>query len=123
MVKHKKRWYERKDVRALAIAALVGALSVFLIAGIAVVVVVRYIKSLCNRDPRFDQELGKIKEYMEDHFQLLRKSSIRVRAPTPPGTSPSLFEASDRRPMNYDPSHQELQMRLNDLRNHEEPEK
>jgi hypothetical protein len=123
VVKHKKRWYERKDVRTLAIAALVGALSVFLVAGIAVIVVIRYIKSLRNRDPRFDQELGKIKEYMEDHFQLLRKSSIRVRAPSPPGTSPSLYETSDRRPMNYDPSHQELQMRLNDLRNHEEPEK
>jgi hypothetical protein len=123
VVKHKKRWYERKDVRTLAIAALVGALSVFLIAGIAIIVVVRYIKSLRNRDPRFDQEIAKIKDYMEDHFQLLRRSSIRVRAPTPPDTPPSVYETSDRRPLAYDPSHQELQMRLNDLRNHEEPAK
>jgi len=107
----------------LAIAALVGALSVFLIAGIAVIVVIRYVKSLRNRDPRFDQEMGKIKAYVDDHFQLLRRSSVRVRAPSPPETPPSVYETSDHRTLAYDPSHQELQMRLNDLRNHEEPAK
>jgi hypothetical protein len=122
VVKHKKRWYQRNDIRSLAVAALAGALAVFLVAGIAVIVVVRYIRSLRNRDPRFDQELAKIREYVEDNLTGIRRASIRIKAPAPPDTPLSIYDTADRRLTSYDPTHQELQNRLNELRT-EEPAK
>jgi hypothetical protein len=122
VVKHKKRWYQRNDVRSLAVAALAGALAVFLVAGIAVIVVVRYIRSLRNRDPRFDQELAKIREYVEDNLTGIRRASVRIKAPAPPDTPLSIYDTADRRLTSYDPTHQELQNRLNELRT-EEPGK
>jgi hypothetical protein len=61
--------------------------------------------------------MAKIKEYIEDNLTGMKRASVRVQTPAPLDSPLSIYNTANCQAVAYDPTHQELQTRLNKLRN------
>jgi len=113
--KQRRRWAQHRELRILAIfaaASTIGGLAIF---AFIAVVIYRYVQSIRTSEQKVDLEQGKIKDYIDAKFRRISHTSIRIRAPTPPGsepTSPTPVPLTS----TQDPSHADLHFRLNELR-------
>ena len=113
--KQRRRWAQHRELRTLAIfaaAATIGGLALFVFMA---VVIYRYVQSIRNSEQKVDLEQGKLKDYIDAKFRRISQTSIRIRAPTPPGSEPTSPTPT---PLTstQDPTHADLHFRLHELR-------
>ena len=101
------RSYQRKEIKQIAIAAAAGASLVLFLVIFAAAVFVKYLQRLRHKDSTIDVEIGRLKKYVEDTFQDIRDTTLRMATPSVPSTP-----LHSNKP---DPN-QEIRDRLNALR-------
>ena len=84
VVKHQKKWYQRKELKQIAIAAAAGASCVILLVILAAAVSMKFMIRLRRKNTTTDVEIGRLKKYVEDTFHDIRDSTLRMNTPSVP---------------------------------------
>ena len=88
VVKNKKRWYERGSVRIIAAAAAAGAGITLVILVIAGIILFRSLRAFRNRHSESSNDLQNLRRFVEDKFENVSRSSMRLKSPSPPPGTP-----------------------------------
>ena len=87
VVKHQKKWYQRQEVRQLALAATAGASIVIIAVILGAVFFFKYLQRLRLKDSDLDAEMNRLKDFVENRLAEVRDHSFRLPVPSVP-TSP-----------------------------------
>ena len=87
VIESQKKWYQRKDVRSIAIAAAAGAVACLALTVIAIGIFIRYALSSRRNETILGAEFERVKDFVERKLGTISVELEKKKVPSPP-TSP-----------------------------------